>query len=195
MFVFQECEDLHVVGEGEEIEELQLGHPIAVAHEMAGVSRPCRGIATEHEYPHWFPLGEIVAESPAQPAAWGIGYHQGVSRQILRRAEKFLGGTAGGDLRIREVAGGCPGRHPIRFNQSQRTLPGGSCGGGEKTDPGVEVEHGHWILARELGDALEEIAEKVAIALKEGPDRDDERYRQLELDVFPAPTGSGHSGR
>jgi hypothetical protein len=183
-----------VVGERKEVEELQLGHAIAVAHEKAGVSRPGCGIATEHEYPLWFPAGEIVAESPAHPAAWGIGDHQGVVRQILRLAEKFLGGAAGGDLRFREVAGGRPGRHPIWFNQSQLTFPGGSCGGGEKTNPCVEVEYGRRILARELGDALEEIAEKVAIALKEGPDRDHERYRQLELDLLAAPTGSSLPG-
>ena len=176
-----------MVGEGEEIDQLEVSKGIAVLDQVGRVTAPRRRVAAQHQHPIRSPIGHASAKIRCHPRARRIGDGDGSRFEVAVLFQEGLG-RACDHSRVRQVSLRSCGRSSVRLDHGEVLATGRLSSRSQETDPTVEIHHSFVSGSNEGRNPFEEPKHEVAIPLKKRTYGDFESNGELHADVLSSPS-------
>ena len=175
-----------MVGEGEEIDQLEVSNGIALLDQVRRVTAPRCRVATQHQHPIRPPFDHASAKIRCHPRARRIGDGDGSRFEVAVLFQEGLG-RACEHLRVRQVSLRSCGRSSVRLDHGEALAADRLSSRSQETDPTVEIHHSFVSGSDEGRNPFEEPQLEVTIPLKKRTNGDFESNGELHVDVLSSP--------
>ena len=176
-----------MVGEGEEIDQLEVSKGIAVLDQVRRVTAPRCRVATQHQHSIRPPFDHASPKIRCHPRARRIGDGYGSRFEVALLIQKGLGRACDHSC-VRQVSLRSCSRSSVRLDHGEVLATDRLSSRSEETDPAVEI-HNSFVSGSDEGrDPFEEPRHEVAIPLEKRTYGYFESNRELHVDVLSSPS-------